>query len=451
MQYKVYYFLLYLLILSFSHSPLFSQAGEETKKGEGSGAIKTRFITTMNRGDLKDFSILVSYANYEYKRQINNWLRFGIQGNALVNYGTNGIGPDAITGSGPIYEGNLWNDRLMSGSAELHLPQIYAQLSFGSSEVTIGQFLQDTPLINPEPWPFPIALKGLWYKYRGGNGVNFQLGSIFQISPRMDNRFYDIDESLALTGAGVDTNGNPAQYRGNVESDVILIANANFSLGPNAGVDIWNYYVDNVTNTLLIEPQMSFGDGTWKANMMYIWQTRINNGGNDLIDLAYTFDSNASYFGLRLQKDWTNSSLLQLNFSRIADSGRLLLPREWGLEPFYTFQRRTRIEGNSDVTAIMVKWQQTWEKEKGKTRFFTSLGQHWMPGAFDAPRNKRQLPGHLHVAASLLYQPKWGLKNFSAEIYTAYRFLTDDIGTDLSALINRADFYHLDLIIGYKF
>lgn len=443
--------LYFLLFIFLSSSVLIAQNPvENDRSSEHSGQLVTRYMRTLNRGELKDFAILASYFKYQYTTEISDWLSFGVQTNALFNYGTNGIKPDAITGSGPIYEGNLWNRRLMTGSAEVTLPQLYAQFNFGNHQITAGNFLQQTPFINPEPWPLPNAMQGLWYKYQSEKGNVFQFGSIFKISSRFSGDFLDIGTSLAQVGVGVDATGATAQYRGNVESDVIFIANGEFRLTDKIDVDVWNYFVENVMNTLIIEPRIEFGEGGWKARAMLIYQNRINNGGNEFTELAYTFDKNASYLGARVDKDWTNNNL-QLAFSRIGNQGRLLLPREWGLEPFYTFERRTRVEGNADVTAIKLKWERTWDKEKSKYRFFTSAAQNWMPDTFDAPKNKRRLPSHLHISGSFKYEPKGSLKGLSAELYSAYRFLTGDTNGNLGALINRADFLHFDLIVGYKF
>ena len=441
-------FFLLITFLSFNH--LRAQDSEETpEKFQASAEIVTRYMRTLNRGDLKDFAVMITYLKSEYTWQFNDWLKFGLQGNAIFNYGTNGIKPDGITGSGPIYEGNLWNRRLMRGSLELTLSQAYVGFTFGKHEITVGNFLRNTPMINAEPWPFPNAMQGLWYQYTSDKGNIFQFGSVFRISPRISADFFNIGNSLAQAGVGVDQTGNTAQYRGNVESDVILIAGAELQVTDNLRVDVWNFYVENVMNTLFVEPHITIGDGSWQARAMLIYQNRLNNGGNDVTQLAYTFDESGMYLGARVDKNWGNSNL-ELAFSRITDRGRLLLPREWGAEPFYTFQRRTRIEGNADVTAVMVKWQRNWDKERAKYRFFTSFVQNWMPDAFDAPRNKRRLPSHLHLSASFKYEPKGTLAGFSAELYTAYRFLDGPINGDLSALINRADFGHFDFILSYK-
>ncbi|MEC7754041.1 hypothetical protein [Roseivirga sp. UBA1976] len=140
-----------------------------------------------------------------------------------------------------------------------------------------------------------------------------------------------------------------------------------------------------------------------------------------------------------------------MNLSRIGADGRLLLPREWGREPFYTFQRRTRVEGASDVWAIMLKWQRSWVTDKSLYRFFTSIGKNKMPLATDYPKNKYTLPSHVHWDASLRYQPIAGDGKITAEIYLAYRFLAEDIQTNYNVLINRADFFHADIIFNYNF
>lgn len=429
------------LFLTFS---AFSQESHEF-----SGEIKTRYMRTENRDSLADFSILVSFAKLNYSYQLSSWLKIGAQANVLLNYGTDGVTKrDPFSNSGPIYEGNLWNARLMDGSTEFTLPQVYADLTFGDHTFTLGRFLRNTPAINAEPWPLPNALEGFWYQFENEKKLKLQAALITQISPRMSGRFRPIGTSIGKAGVGRGVDGNPSGYRNNTESDFIVMLNANFGLSEKVRMNIWNYYVDNVTTTLLLEPSADLGNG-WSAEGRFIYQSIVGDGGNADAALAYTVDEKSTYFGLRVEKK-TGAHEFQLNFSRIGDQGRLLFPREWGLEPFYTFQRRTRVEGLRDVTALMFRWQRVWENEKQKLRLYSSVGQHWTPDVTDAPRNKLQLPSHLHVDVSAKYEPFSFLNNFSAEVYTAYRFLAEEIGQE-NALVNRADFWHFDLILSWVF
>ena len=144
-------------------------------------------------------------------------------------------------------------------------------------------------------------------------------------------------------------------------------------------------------------------------------------------------------------------NLIQFNFSRVLDQGRLQLTRDWGIEPFYTLQRRTRIEGTRNATVLMAKWLQQWKNDHGQFRWFSSVSRSWLPFAGEAPSNKYRQPSYAHVDFAFKYAPKTFAKGFSAELYSAYRFLAADIGEDKRYLINRADFFHTDIILTYNF
>jgi len=416
-----------------------------------SGAFKSRYIRTANKGSLADFSGAVSYGYLKYQKKANEWLSIGGQVNGLLHYGLDNITKrDAQTGAGPIFEANLWNPRYLDGRFAGVLSQLYADLNFGDHTFTIGRFLRQTPIINPEPWPFPNAMQGIWYQYNEKR-FKFQLGVIDQISPRFTGRFDNIGETIGLAATGINESGLPSTYTGNVDSDYLLVSNFNIQLNEQFSIDAWNYYVDNVFNTFLIEPSLKF-DGELTLKGMFIYQSRVGNGGNDNAALSYVSEgTNAVYFGLRAEKKFGNSAL-QFNVSVIGHDGRLQLPREWGLEPFYTFQRRTRVEGQRSVTSLMAKWTSNWEKEKSNTTFFTSVGWHKTPAPEDVVKNKLGLPPHLHWDASVKYAGKrGGVNRFSAELYLAIRSLTGSELTNESFRINRADFFHSDLILAYTF
>lgn len=406
-------------------------------------------MRTDNADNLEDFSIFATYGQVGYQRKMNDWLTLGAQGNFLFNWGTDNISQrDAITGSGPIYEGNLWNQRLMTGSADFALPAIFAEMNFGKHTLTVGRFLKDTPVINAEPWPYPNALQGIWYKVKPVERLTVQLAGITRIAPRFSGEFEDIGESIGVGAVGVGIDGLNSSYRGNTSSDFLGIANVSFVTSDALTVDIWNYYADNVSNTFLIEPTYKVADFTFKT--MLILQQRVGDGGNSNPALQYMTDEKASYFGLRAERR-KGKHTLQLNFSRIGDSGRLLLPREWGKEPFYTFQRRTRVEGLSDVTSLMAKWQMDWAGENRDMRLFVTAGSNKTAGANDFARNKYLVPSAVHLATAFKYT--WNsntFKGMSLEMLFAYRFLNEELNGVENYRINRADFFHMDFILGYR-
>lgn len=410
-------------------------------------------MRTFNADGLKDFHIMVSHGNLYYGRKLNKWLSFGAQVNGLLHYGIDNIStPDGATGSGPIYEGNLWNRRLMDGSTEFALSQVYLKGQFGNHTITIGQFLKNTPLINIEPWPFPNAMEGLWYENKGKGKWNTQLGFITRISPRQSGSFANIGETIGQAGTGRDIYGNVSRYRSNVNSNFVAIGNAKYHMNANWTVDTWDYFVENVFNVFLLEPQWRTDAGDLRISSRFLYQRKVGEGGNENPFLTYMSEgdfANAYYLGFRVEKK-VGDGMWQFNFSRIADQGRLLLPKEWGLEPFYAFQRRTRVEGAAGVTGVMLKYQHIWEDERGKLRLFATGGYTRMPHPTDVAKNKFGSPSFSHWAVSPKYDFKQGKFNkLSFEVYMAYRFRADEVN-DPRYIINRNEFFHIDMILGWR-
>jgi hypothetical protein len=409
-------------------------------------------MQTTNQGDLEDFSILVTWVKPTFHYRFTDWLSIHGSTVILLNYGTNSIKKrDLATGSGPIYEGNLWNQRLMDGSIASSLPELHLDFTFGSHFFRIGRFLENTPAINAEPWPFPNAIEGIWYKYERASGLKLQLSLIDRIAPRFGEDFFDVGNSIGTGGVGVGLDGLPSKYRNNVNSNYMSILNLALPIRQGISLEFWNYQVEAVSNTLFIESKFNLDkEKGLKLAVQYIRQDQLGNGGNDNPALRYFTDAKANSVGFSLLKIMKQNEF-SLNFTRIGDQGRLLLPRDWGVEPFYTFQRRHRVEGMRDLTALMFKWQTNIEKEKQDFKIFSSIAKTWARPPSEPENNKYQLPSNLNWDVSIKYIPKQKLKGISAELFMAYRFLTD-MESDLPIYtINRANFFHSDLIVSYVF
>lgn len=426
-------------------------AQEQENSLKVKGSLSSRYMSTNNEADLADFNTAVAFGHLKFDYKTKSWLSFSAQFNGLFIPSTKGVEKrDAQTGMGPIYEAGLFNLRTMDGNSEFTLPILNVQIELVGHFITVGRFLKDSQIFRTEQWPFPNALEGVWYENYTAEKASWQLAYIHRLATRFSGNFEFVGESIGVAPTGLDENGSPSLYRGNIDSKTILVSNYNRLFGNDFSIDFWNYYVNNVTNTVLIEPKLNLSESSITFSAKAIYQVKVKDGGNANQDLTYQSDDQAFYFGARVEKLLDKGSL-QLNFSRITDDGRMLLPREWGIEPYYTFQRRTRIEGTSDAWAVMLRWENSCSNAGGKYRFYTSVAHNEMPDVADFKRNKYHLPSHVHWDASLKFQPTKILNGLSAEVLMAKRFLTADVNGDLSAIINRADFFHFDFILNYSF
>lgn len=441
--------LLISLSLLFTVFQSFSQ--EKSSGWQSTFSVTQRLIGTQNQGELENFSGTVSYAHLTSEYQFKPWLKIGGRINALWHYGVPDINKkDALTNSGPIFERNLWNTRNMSGHSEFELSSLYAEFNWAKNQITVGHFLKETPLVNPEVWPLSNALEGIWYRGEGKRDDHFQVGLITRIAPRFSGDFVGVGTSLGKGGVGVDFLGQTSAYRDNSNSAFLAMAGYKREVSERLSLEIWDYYAENLTNSVFFESKAKLPSSKLNINVMGVYQSKVGNGGNLDQNLAYQRDERALYFGLRLEKQ-IGQNFLQFNISRITSDGRLLLPREWGLEPFYTFQRRTRIEGNSNVSSVMIKWQRDWSCASGNWSIYSSIGRNRMPNITNFEQNKATVPTHIHTDISIRYEPQHWVKGLSAQFYSAYRFLDEDIDNNPHAIINRANFYHFDFTLNYNF
>lgn len=428
----------------------YAQKDTTASRLQWDGLATVRSMQTMNEGDLTNFYLSVVHAHVDLSYQAKPWLTFNASGYGLMHLGLDGVKRiDPSTLNGPIYEGNLWNPIWLDGTTAFELAVLNAEVNVGKHKLIFGRHLFTSPIINPEPWPFPDASEGVFYHYGELENLNIEAAWINRFATRFDAQFRNIGDSFGRGGNGFRVDGGPSRYLGNVTSNYIAMIGVDWQVNPYWHLAVWNQYVDNVMNNVLLETKVELGN-EWSANALFIQQFKINDGGNADPILTYLPDERASYLGLRVEKGVRNHSF-QLNYSRFFDQGRLQLTRDWGLEPFYTFQRRTRLEGIRDAHAVMFKWQSTVRTDKGEYRYISSISRSWLPFPGDYTKSKYRLPSHSHLDVSVKYTSTSFLKGLSAELYAAYRFLAEDIGEEDRFLINRANIFHTDFILSYTF
>jgi len=441
-----------LLLLGLFGGDVFSQ---EQNKDQFplSGRFGTRFMSTINDGTLTDYSVMISSLNVKFEYDISKWLSFKTTGVGLLNYGTdNLLVQDPSTGSGPMFEANLWHPRNMTGRSEFSLPELSLTFKFKSQTLEVGRFVKDTPLIKGEKWAFPTAMQGLWYNLKASKKWQFQAGLINQISSRFIGEFQKLGNSLGRANNGIGLDGSTSRYINATTSDYLGIVNASWTKEGQFKINVWDYFLENISNTLLVESDIVLSEeiGLTLSALM-IFQSRVGDGGNSNPDLRYFVSKNSSSFGLRLNKR-INKNTLSLNFNRITGAGRMLIPREWGVEPFYTMQRRTRTEGTGDVTSVNVRYQRTIVKEYGSFKINSSLASHNLANPISSfENNKYEQPSNINLDFALKFSPVKRLKGASLELFVIHRFLNQDIENELKYVINRADFTHFDLIFNYSF
>jgi hypothetical protein len=218
-------------------------------------------------------------------------------------------------------------------------------------------------------------------------------------------KWYDIEESMAVYGTGVNSLGKASDYKDNLESKFIAYAGLGYKPTNSLKLNYHIQHVDNIMNSQLIEADYLIDINTnsqLNLSAMYVHQSIVNNGGNDSIYKRY-FESQtqSNIFSTRVGY-LTSKNKFYINYTRITDDGKYLMTREWGRDPFYTFMARERNEGLADVHAITFNHKTDIIKNKLASDW--GLGYYDLPDVKEYAKNKYGLPSYIQLNIDLKYK-----------------------------------------------
>ena len=442
-------------VVLFSCMPLFAMAQDSLdskNKGKFSGQWRTYYMGTLNKGTLKDYNALASGGTLKYQYQGIKNLELGV---ALYNSTNIGIqdlkSPDAQTGRLSRYEEGLFNRLDLSNDAVFLLGELYVDYKLKQHQVTVGRMKINTPLVNPEDGRMiPTLVQGFWYKHIDAKQNTLQLGFLNGIAPRSTGEFYGIGESIGTYNVGRNIYGRPAQYKGNTQSDYVILANADLRLTQDLCLGIWNQFVQNVYNSLYLKPRFKVTDAL-QLEGEWLHQNKVGDGGNEIDTLRYFNQNTSDIFGLKLEYKLTNTAI-SLSYNRILPQGQFISPREWGREDLFSFQKRERSEGSADNHALVATYETSFSFIKNQAGINTilSIGRHWKPAVTNAVLNKYAMPGYTQINLDMFFDFRT-LKHLKPELLLTTKLPHGNIPDDPNFYYNKVDIWHISAILNYNF
>ncbi|MEP2281545.1 OprD family outer membrane porin [Maribacter sp.] len=442
--------LIYLLIFCL---PIFSKAQDSVavkKKGTLSGQWRTYYMMTSNKGELKDFNAFATGGKIKYEYKLLKNLELGVALYNSTNIGLQDLkAPDATTGRISRYEEGLFDRLDLSNDAVFLLGELYAKYHLAQHSFTLGRIKINTPLINPEDGRMiPTLVQGFWYNFNAEK-TKFQLGVLNEIAPRSTGEFYGIGESIGTYPVGRNNLGTASQYANNTASDYILLANVDYKITDNFKVNIWNQFLDNISNSIYVKPSYNISkslilEGEW------LHQNKVGNGGNSVDSLRYYNQNSADIVGLKIAHE-SKAGLLTLSYNRILPHGQFISPREWGREDLFSFQKRERSEGSADNHALVLNYKKDFAVLNDLNLIsILSIGKHWKPDPTDAVLNKYAMPDYTHINLDIFFNIK-KLKRLRPELLLTSKIGNGDILDNPNLFFNKVDMFHLDVILNYNF
>jgi len=423
--------------------------------GTFEGHIRNFFMATTNHGDFPDYYAWGVGGGLGYYSPIIKGFQVGMSGFIIFNLASSSLAPAPPYANryelGLFDVSNPENHQDLDRLEDLYLRYYFSEKS--KSFIQIGKFHLKTPMINLQDGRMrPNLQEGIWAEWSESKKIMLKGGWLWRTSPRSTIHWFDIGKSLVYPN-GRAVNGNKAEYTEHTKSNGIAIANLTLKSKHGFEYQMWNYYADRLFNMSLnkIEYKKKWDDRTLMAGFQYSWQKSLYNDTLAIERQYITNDEQSHTFSGRVGLTNRKGEEWLLNYTRITSHGRFLFPREWGVEPFYTFMQRERNEGLGDVHAATV--QHTRFLDKGKHfELLAVAGMYWLPSVDDARLNKYTMPSYYQFNARSRYRFQGFLRGLNLEVLYTYKGNLDkSLEIKPSFYHNKVDVHHLSVVLDYYF
>lgn len=413
------------------------------------------FMATDNAAGLSGYYAHAMGGGLRYETGSFRGFQVGISGFFIYNVGSSDLTrPDPATGQLNRYEIGLFDITNPSNKRDINrLEELFVKYSWKASTARYGKQLLNTPFINLQDGRMrPTEVSGLWIDFNQVKGLRLEGGFLNRISPRSTVRWYSIGESIGLYPSGVNPEGLPSGYKGNLESPGIGMLGATWNAGKNLKVQLWDLTALSLFHTVMIQ-----GDYQWAyterekvlAGIQYVRQDALGNGGNADPSMTY-FPQGGHSNSISARLGWENKQWeAGVAYTRITKDGRFLVPREWGRDPFYTFMPRERNEGFGDVHAIVVK--AATRIPATSFRLELGLGHFSLPDVTNTQLNKYGVPSYNQLNAGMRYAFPGFLEGLDAQLLYVYKQKAGESYNNNKYIINKVDMGLWNLVFNYRF
>lgn len=428
--------------------------GDFFRKAHWEAHMRTFAMSTLNEGSLKDDYALASGAGLGILTKPFKGFQIGISGFFIYNvYSSSLAKKDPTTNQSNRYELGLFDLESHTNKDDLdRLEELYLKYSRKRGAISIGKLNINTPYLNPQDGRMrPTIEEGIWGNFKPTEKVAFSGGWIWRISPRSTVKWFDLAKSMGVYPSGVNTDGSKSDYSYNLNSEGLGIANMVYSPSKIWKINVWNFWVENIINTALIEVTGTHPISTqssWYHGLQYFHQDALRNGGNADPHKAYITkgaQSNviSAQVGFKSKRHNWN-----LSYTHITGDGRFLMPREWGRESFYTFMPRERNDGLGNVHAFVAKY--TVQNESGRFKNSIAVGHFMLPDVKDFRLNKYGLPSYHQLNYEVAYSfPKF-LKGLEVRFLAAIKAKAGETYGDYKYVYNKVNMANLNLVVDFK-
>lgn len=426
---------------------------DAVKNGQFTGHLRYFFMSTQNAGSLTDYYANAVGGGIKFETtKFHHW-QFALGGFTIFNVGSSDLTkPDKGTGQPNRYEIGLFDITRPSRKMALtRLEEFHLNYEFKNSYIRLGRQFINSAFINLQDGRMsPTAVEGVWFGINEIKKLQIKGGWLWGISPRSTTQWYNPGKSLGLYPVGVNVNGTKSGYSGNINSKGVGILEVSAEPADDLRFRFCEMMVANVLNTSMLQMDYSIAlpeGSSLFTGLQSIQQFAIGNGGN--ADPAKTYvlkGSRSLTFGAKAgwkDRRWEMS----FNYNRITSEGRYLAPREWGLDPFFTFLQREKNDGFGNVNAFMARI--CFNQPKARLNTSLAAGYYHLPDVNDFALNKYGFPSYTQLNFETRYSFSGAFKGLEAMLMIVGKLKNGESYGNDKFIINKVNMVQYDLVFNY--
>lgn len=427
-------------------------------RGHFNGHFRHYFMSTINYQELSDY-----YANgvggmLEYHSASFKGFQVGVGAIFIFNVGSSDFTEtDPMTDRRSRYEPQLFDLERHDNKHELdRVEELFARYNFGkNSFVKYGRMTLYSPLVNLQDTRMkPYAMQGFWSELHEQRNWQFNFGWFDRASPRSTVEWVPLGESIGIYSQGFDENGAPMDYRHEVETAGLAIAGATWTGVPHLKAQVWNYFIENVSNTAFGQIDYLLPLAENRRDLIFgaqfLQQNTAGEGGAAREEHRYMPKGKSNrVYGARFgyeNRHWRFTA----SWLYADKNGRFTFPREWGREQFYATVSRGRIEGLGNTHVLMTNARLKPVKDLSLA---IDLGRVWAPEPDENEFNKYRNLSYYQFNFDAKYHFHKLLEGLEVRfLYVHKRAANPDAyREDISPLFYAANFHHFNLITNINF
>lgn len=436
------------------HSKLTSEPRnlmEFLKNGEIEGHVRNFYMSTINKGALKDYFANASGAAFKFTTMRWKGLSFGIKGIFTYNVFSNDLNEkDLNANKSAKWEKELFDVLDPENKTDLdRLEELHLTYEYKGQKVKLGKIdIDETPLINKRDGRMkPFVFKGILGNFSVNKKHKIISGFINGVSPRGMTAWFSFKNVMGLNNNGLQPNGEEANYLNEFNSEGVFFMGVNTEYSKNISAQVWNFHFDEMINVTWFEVKGAYKN--WFSGIQYVFE--IGTKGQANLNYASRYyqpqeKTNVISAQIGLKNQRLKSSF---NYTHVFSSGRFLSPRELGRDRIFTSIPRSWLDGLADVHVYTVKTSFTPAPKSKKVSFsqFTT----YVDTKSDAQYNKYGIDSYVQLNNTVKYSFGKKMQGLSLELLHVWRKRLGEIPVQLEKEINTYNFHQINLIANLKF